>query len=138
VGFNNTWGHSPSTDWDVYSVSLLSSWENYVRSDGTIRVQFVDQGEPDNEQTRIEIDFLGVNVQMDGTEFTFENVGGFTVHVVSLWVIDETSHQRYDVNVFVNSAATKNHVLFGVMLPEESYTIKAVTERGNVAVFSSN
>lgn len=138
VGFNNTWGHLPTTDWDVYSVSLLGSWENYVHSNGTIRVQFVDQDWVDLEPTRIEIDFLGVNVQMDGTEFTFENVGGFTVHVVSLWVIDETSHQRYDINVFVNSAATKNHVLFGVMLPEESYTIKAVTERGNVAVFSSN
>ena len=136
-GFNNTAGHLPTTDWDIYSVNL-SLWESYVHSNGTIKIQFVDQDVPDAEATRIEIDFLGVNVQMDGTELTFQNGGGLSVHVVGLWVINGTSHERYSLDVFVNSAATKSHILYGLVLPEENYVIKAVTERGNIAVYSSN
>ncbi|TET28130.1 MAG: hypothetical protein E3J73_01335 [Candidatus Bathyarchaeum sp.] len=73
-----------------------------------------------------------------GSQFTFENDGGLTVHLVSLWIINSTDHQRYDINVFVNSAATKNYLRDDVSLPTGSYTIKVVTERGNVAVYSGN
>jgi len=73
-----------------------------------------------------------------GSQFTFENDGGLTVHLVSLWIINSTDHQRYNINVFVNSAATKNYLRDDVSLPTGSYTIKVVTERGNVAVYSGN
>lgn len=73
-----------------------------------------------------------------GSQFTFENDGGLTVHLVSLWIINSTDHQRYDINVFVNSAATKNYLRDDISLPTGSYTIKVVTERGNVAVYSGN
>ena len=73
-----------------------------------------------------------------GSQFTFENDGGLTVHLVSLWIINSTDHQRYDINVFVNSAATKNYIRDDISLPTGNYTVKVVTERGNVAVYSGN
>ena len=76
--------------------------------------------------------------RVTGSQFTFENDGGLTVHLVSLWVINSTDHQRYDINVFVNSAATKNYLRDDIYLPTGSYTVKVVTERGNVAVYSGN
>jgi len=76
--------------------------------------------------------------RVTGSQFTFENDGGLTVHLVSLWIINSTDHQRYDINVFVNSAATKNYLRDDISLPTGSYTVKVVTERGNVAVYSGN
>ena len=136
-GFNSTSGHTPTTGWDHYSVNLTDVWQSYIHSNGTINVKFVDQ-DADSDQTSVGIDFLGVRVKMDGTQFTFENDGALTLHLVSLWMINSTDHQRYDINVFVNSAATKNYLRDDISLPTGSYTVKVVTERGNVAVYSGN
>ena len=137
VGFNSTMGHTPTTGWDDYAVNLTDVWQSYVNSNGTISVKFVDQN-GDSDQTSVDIDFLGVRVKIDGTQFTFENDGGLTVHLVSLWVINSTSHQRCDVNVFVNSAGARNYIRCDASLPTGSYTVKAVTERGNTAVYSGS
>ena len=133
-GFNITTGHTPTTGWDYYAVNLTDTWQNYVRSDGTINIRFLDQN-PDAAQTTVDIDFLGVKVKTDGTKFTLRNDAGLTAHIVSVWVINSTSHERYDVNIFVNPAATKDYTQYGIVLPEEDYTIKVVTERGNIAVY---
>jgi len=71
-----------------------------------------------------------------GSQFTFENDGGLTVHLVSLWVINSTEHQRYEINVFVNSAETKTYLREDITLPTGNYTLKVVSERGNTAVYS--
>jgi hypothetical protein len=71
-----------------------------------------------------------------GSQFTFENDGGLTVHLVSLWVINSTEHQRYDINVFINSAETKTYIREDITLPTGNYTLKVVSERGNTAVYS--
>jgi hypothetical protein len=73
-----------------------------------------------------------------GSEFTFQNNGGLTVHLVSLWIINQTDHQRYDINVFVNSADTKTYLSGDISLPTGNYTVKVVTERGNTAVYSGS
>jgi len=73
-----------------------------------------------------------------GSQFTFENDGGLTVHLVSLWIINSTDHQRYDISVFVNSAETKNYLRDDISLPTGSYTVKVITERGNTAVYSGS
>ena len=73
-----------------------------------------------------------------GSQFTFENEGGLTVHLVSLWVINSTDHQHYDINVFVNSAETKTYLREDITLPTDGYTIKVVTKRGNIAVYSES
>ncbi|MCZ2808404.1 MAG: hypothetical protein O2V44_03525 [Candidatus Bathyarchaeota archaeon] len=137
VGFNSTTGHTPTTGWDYYTVNLTDTWQSYVNIYGEINVKFADQ-DADSEQTSIDIDFLGVRVKMDGTQFTFENDGGPTVHLVSLWIINSTDHQRYDISVFVNSGETKTYLRYDISLPTGSYTVKVVTERGNTAVYSGS
>jgi hypothetical protein len=136
-GFNSTAGHSPTPEWDYYAVNFTDAWQSYVHSNGTINVKFVDIG-ADSNQTSIDIDFLGIRVKMDGTQFTFKNDGSLTLHLVSLWITNSTEHQRYDINVFVNSADTKNYLRTDISLPTISYTVKVVTERGNTAVYSGN
>lgn len=135
LGFNSTLGHTPSTGWDYYAVDLTDMWQDYVHSNGTIKVRLVDQG-VDSTQTNIDIDFLGVRAKVDGTQFTFKNDSGLTVHLVSLWVTNSTEHQHYDINLFINSADIKNYLSYNIPLPEGDYTIKVVTERGNIAVYS--
>jgi len=89
---------------------------------------------------KIKENIIITNVEGDtySSQFTFENNGGLTVHLVSLWIINSTDHQRYDVSVFVNSAETKTYLSDDISLPTGSYTAKVVTERGNTAVYSGS
>ncbi len=136
-GFNSTSGHTPTTGWDYYAVNFTDVWQSYVYSNGTINIKLVDSG-VDSNQTSVDIDFLGVRVIMDGTQFTFKNDGSLTLHLVSLWITNSTNHQRYDINVFVNSADTKNYLRTDISLPAGSFSVKVVTERGNMAVYSGS
>jgi hypothetical protein len=137
-GFNSTLGYSPTTGWDYYAVNLMDSWQSYVHSNGTISAKFVDQG-ADSEQTSIDIDFLGIRVKLhEPPQFTFENRGALTVHLVSLWINNSTFHQRYNINFFINSAETKTYLRENISMPTGSYTVKVVTERGNMAVYSGS
>lgn len=135
IGFNSTKGHTPTMSWDYYSINLTDTWQNYVNSNGTINIKLLDQG-PDSQQTSIDIDFFGIRVKIDATQFTFENNGSFTVHLVSLWIINATEHLRYDMTVFVNSAETETYLRNDIVLPTGIYSVKIVTERGNMAVYS--
>lgn len=135
LGFNFTSGHNPTTGWDYYTLNLTNAWQNYVNSNGTILVKFLDQG-ADVDQTSVDIDFLGVRLKAEGTQFTIKNDGALTLHLVSLWIINSTHHERYDIHAFVNSAATKNYINFDISIPASDYMVKFVTERGNVAVYS--
>jgi hypothetical protein len=136
-GFNVTSGHTPTTGWDYYKVNFADVWQDYVDGDGTIKVRLIDEG-GDDDQTTVNIDFLGINVKTDASLFTFQNEGSLTVRLVSLWVTNSTYHQHYDIDVFLNSGATKNYVSYDIELPAGNYIVKAVTERGNTAVFSGN
>jgi hypothetical protein len=136
-GFNSTAGHTPTTGWDYYTVILTDQWSSYVQNNGTIYVNVVDAGS-DGTQTTIDIDFLGVRVGIDWTRFTFENDGSLTAHLVSLWINNSTIHQRYDINVFINSGETLNYTRSDISLPSGEYTVKVVTKRGNTAVFSGS
>jgi hypothetical protein len=136
-GFNSTAGHTPTTGWDYYAVNLTNKWRSYVQNNGTIHVEFVDKS-PDSTQTTVDIDFLGVRAEIDGTCFTFKNEGALTSHLVSLWIINSTNHQRYDINIFMNSADTTTYLRVDISLPKGQYTIKVVTERGNEAVYSGS
>jgi hypothetical protein len=137
TGFNITSGHTPTTGWDYYTVNLGDVWQSYIDGNGKINIKFLDQ-EEDSLQTSIDIDFLGVRVKIDGTQFTFKNNGSLTVHLVSLWINNSTGHQRYSINVFVNSAETKTYLRGDIPFPAGGYTVKVVTERGNMAVYSGS
>jgi len=137
TGFNSTAGHAPTTGWDYYAVNLTDQWSSYVQNNGTIYVNVVDAGS-DGTQTTIDIDFLGVRVKIDGVRLTFENDGSLTVQLVSLWVNNSTIHQRYEINVFINSGETLNYIRSDISLPSGGYTVKVVTKRGNTAVLSGS
>jgi len=74
-------------------------------------------------------------VSANETLFTFRNEGALTSHLVSLWIINSTNHERYDINVIVNSGESLNHTRADINFPIGQYTVKVVTERGNIAVY---
>jgi hypothetical protein len=92
----------------------------------------------DWEKMKENVTITNVENVTSGSQFTFQNNGGLTVHLVSLWIINPTGHQRYDISVFVNSAETKTYLSGDITLPTGNYTIKVVTERGNTAVYSGS
>jgi hypothetical protein len=77
-------------------------------------------------------------VKEGGMFFTFKNEGSLTLHLVSLWINNSTYHQRYDINIFINSGETASHTYSNVILPDKPYNVKVITERGNTAVFASD
>ena len=90
----------------------------------------------DWEKMKENVSITNVQNAAYGSQYTFKNEGGLTVHLVSLWINNSTLHQRYNINVFVNSAETKTYLREDIPLPTGSYTVKVVTERGNMAVYS--
>jgi hypothetical protein len=77
-------------------------------------------------------------VKGEETLFTVRNEGALTLHIVSLWINNSTQHQRYDVNIFINSGETTSLTYGDITLPDKPYDIKIITERGNAAVFASD
>ena len=136
-GFNSTAGHTPTAGWNYYAVNLTDCWESYVRNDGTVYVKIVDEG-ADADQTSLEIDFFAVRIEIDGVLVAFENPGSLTSHLVSLWVNNSTHHQRYSMDVFINSGDITSTLRNDISLPGEPFIIKVVTEKGNTAVFSQD
>ncbi len=135
--FNVTAGCPSTTDWGCYSVSLTKRWRNYVHINGTMMVGIVDEV-GDSSQTSFDVDFLAIRTVIDGVELVFRNKGPKSMHLVSLWINNKTHHQRYDIDVFLNSAETSSYVSCSAILPSKPYTIKVVTERGNMAVYSNS
>jgi len=78
------------------------------------------------------------SVRDGGTLFTFKNEGSLTLHLVSLWINNSTQHQRYNINIFINSGDTASYTYSNVTLPDKPYNVKVITERGNTAVFASD
>jgi hypothetical protein len=97
-----------------------------------------DMNQVDWEKIKENVAITNVENAAYGSQYTFKNEGGLTVHLVSLWINNSTLHQRYDINVFVNSAETKTYIREDIPLPAGSYTVKVVTERGNMADYSEN
>jgi hypothetical protein len=95
-----------------------------------------EMNQVDWEKMKENVVMTNVENITSGSQFTFKNEGGLTVHLVSLWIINATTHQHYDINVFINSAETESYLRDDIPLPTGSYTIKVVTERGNTAVYS--
>jgi hypothetical protein len=95
-----------------------------------------DMNQVDWEKMKENVSITNVENAAYGSQYTFKNEGGLTVHLVSLWINNSTLHQRYNINVFVNSAETKTYLREDIPLPTGSYTVKVVTERGNMAVYS--
>jgi hypothetical protein len=136
VGFNDTDGDQPiQNDWNTFTISVTDDWMDYMLGNSTGLIEFYG-GELNANQTAVEIDFLSVTPLLDSISLDLRNRSSLTTHVVSLWVIDSTSHQHYDVNFFLNLGEEKTYANMDIVLPEGDYMVKIVTERGNIAVAS--
>jgi len=67
-----------------------------------------------------------------------ENSGPLTLRIVSLWINNATVHQRYSVDLFINPGGKMSYIRKDLSLPDKPYTVKVVTERGNIAVYSES
>ncbi len=76
-------------------------------------------------------------VMLSSGIFTFKNKGSSTSHLVGLWINNSTNHQRYVIDLFVNSGEEGTYIRGDINLPTENFMVKVVTERGNIAVFTN-
>lgn len=137
--FEGDSGDIPSlpNEWSDYTINLTDHWSSYVRDDGLMYIQIQDEKLelPSENQTKLSVDFLGVRMYgWSWTSISLINKGSITVHIVSLWVINSTKHERYDLNFFLNSGQNATYVRIGEDLLVEQSLIKMVTERGNKAI----
>ncbi len=86
----------------------------------------------------LKADWIEYRTVKAGTTFEFENKGSLTCHIVSLWVNNATKHQRYDLDIFINSGQTKSHVCDYIRLPANHYRAKVITDKGNIAIYSGH
>jgi hypothetical protein len=134
-GFNSTSGHTPRSGWNSYAVNLTNKWPSYVSPEGRIIIRINDQ-QPDATRTNIDIDFLAVRAVINGAVFTLRNQGSRTAHIISIWVGNATIHRRYETDLFVSSGETYTYTRLDIPLPDEQYTVRAISERGNTAVYA--
>jgi hypothetical protein len=90
-------------------------------------------------QFDLKADFIQFSEEKKGGALiTLENGGSITSHVVSIWINNSTNHQRFEVDTFVNSGETVSQTYPSINLPDGAYTVKAATERGNMAILTSS
>ncbi|HVO36637.1 MAG TPA: hypothetical protein VMT01_00515 [Candidatus Acidoferrum sp.] len=135
AGFNDTGGNQPLLgEWNDYSINITDNWMNYVDSNGTLLLKFLDEGVSTN-QTIVQVDFFSVRAAIDGAAFDLRNSSPMTTHIVAVWIVNSTNHQRYEANLFINSGETALYLRVDISLPQDQFIAKVVTEKGNVAVF---
>jgi hypothetical protein len=136
-GFNITEGSQPtSNEWNEYAVTVTEDWTSYVNDDGVIRIEFFDEGTSSN-QTEIRVDYVGIRAIIDGTNLILKNSSPLSLHIVAIWIANSTIHERYSTDLFINSGETAAYIREDMILPQDIFVAKAVTERGNAAVFSN-
>ena len=136
IGFSSTEGTQPAlNEWNEYSILITSAWLDYVAGNGTILLQFLDEGLSTN-QSIVEIDFLGTRAIIDGASFELKNSSPLSLHIISLWITNSTIHQRYEADFFMNSGESAVYVRADVELPQDDFSAKVLTERGNMAILS--
>ena len=133
--FNDTAGHQPVLNsWNDYAINITDNWTDYVSANGTLLIQFSDEGTAAN-QAIVGIDFFSVRTIIDGSRFALRNSSPFTVHIVAIWIVNSTRHQRYSANFFINSGEEIAYIRLDILLPEGNFTSKVVTEKGNMSIF---
>lgn len=138
TGFNNTEGSQPVLDqWNEYAINVTSGWADYIAENGTIRIEFSDEGVSTN-QTVVGIDFLAVRAIIDGIRLDVRNSSPLSIHIVAVWINNSTGHHRYSADLFMNAGETATYIRGDIQMPQELLLAKVVTERGNVAVFSED
>jgi hypothetical protein len=73
--------------------------------------------------------------RMTGINVTCTNRGSLTVHIVAVWIVNSTIHKRHEISWYLNSGETSSYIINERLTSNSQYTIKIVTERGNIAIF---
>ena len=91
-----------------------------------------------NTQFDLEVDLIELQPPSGGPYFHFRNSGPLTSHIVSLWVINSTFHERHDVSIYLNSRQDLIFYRDDITIPRSQYTVRITTDKGNLAVFSGS
>lgn len=135
LGFNSTTGSQPSlNEWNEYTINITNDLTHYVNSNGILHMEFFDEG-LNTTQTTAGIDFFATRTIVDGIQFDMTNQSPFTTHIIAVWIINSTNHQRYDANFFMNSGEETAYIRIDLDIPQDNFIIKIVTEKGNITVF---
>ena len=90
-----------------------------------------------DEQFDLEADWIESEMlRTAGCILTFRNEGPITCHLVSIWIMNSTLHQRLEMDVFVSAGENLCFIHPDVHLPEQDYVVKITSERGNQAIFT--
>jgi len=90
----------------------------------------------DWERMQENVEIVNVANTLDGAQFTLQNKGSVTAHLVSLWIDNNTIHQRYDMNLYINAGDSVNYTLSDLGSVDNGSIVKVITERGTVSVFN--
>jgi hypothetical protein len=138
TGFNTTEGNQPTLDeWNEYAIAVTDNWTDYVNDEGVMRIQFLDEGLSTN-QTVVGIDFFGARAIIDGARLDLKNSSPLSLRIVAIWITNSTAHHRYSADLFMNSGESTTYIRADIILPQDAFLAKVVTERGNIAVFSND
>jgi hypothetical protein len=71
-----------------------------------------------------------------GTRMDIKNTGPLSLHIMAVWVLTSTTHQRYTADLFLNSGESVTYIRDDIEFPKSAFVAKVITEKGNIAVFS--
>ena len=125
---------TPNTD-ETKNQTIVINPTHFRDASGNWRIK-IKGAKSTSEQFDSKIDLVTFRPEISGVHFTFKNKGASTSHIVSLWIINSTYHQRYSVDIFLNSGNTLSYFRADISLPSGQYVVKVVTDRGNAAVYS--
>jgi hypothetical protein len=104
---------------------------------GNVILWSYQMNQVDWERMQEKLEIVSIQETVLGVLIVFKNGGSITSHVVSLWINNSTSHQRYEADLFISPGETTSKLFGSIILPEGSYTTKASTKRGNLAILST-
>jgi archaellum component FlaF (FlaF/FlaG flagellin family) len=68
-------------------------------------------------------------------QVTIKNTGSALVHLTALWISDSMTHQRVNLNTYIDLGETITYTSSFPLDINKSYVIKVVTEKGNMAAY---
>ncbi len=88
----------------------------------------------EREQEKIEITDVAL-ASSGQIQVTIKNTGSALVHITALWILDSITHQRVNLDTYVDLGESITYVSSFPLDISKSYVIKVVTERGNMAAY---
>ena len=106
---------------------------------GNVVLWSYQMNQVDLERTQEALTLSNVTrTEPDSISMDIKNTGATSLHIVAVWVTNSTLHQRYNADVFLNAGESTTYNLTDIVVPQDAFLAKVVTERGNLAVFSKD